>query len=146
MSARFFLLPSIHGYKLEARRAFIVSSSGSATIFKGARNRSCALGIGVALFATATLALAFPGEHLASQARITITTARATAFKAAPGKIVSQELEIEHGGSGLRYTFDIMTKTGVREVGVDAKSGAILENIAEKSEAPDTEGPENPKR
>ena len=107
--------------------------------------RPLALGIGAALFATATLALAFPGEKLASQARINITTARTTALKAAPGKIVSQELETEHGGSGLRYTFDIETNAGVREVGVDAKSGAILENTSEKSEAPDAEGLENPK-
>ena len=94
--------------------------------------RPLALGIGAALFATATLAFAYPGEKLASQARITSATARTTALKTAPGKIVSQELETERGGSGLRFTFDIKTKSGVREIGIDAKSGTILENIAEE--------------
>ncbi len=108
--------------------------------------RFLALGFGAALLATATIAFAYPGEKLASHARITIAAARTTALKAAPGKIVSQELETELGGSGLRYTFDIKTTTGVREVGIDAKSGAILENTAEQSEASDAEGPENPKK
>ena len=35
------------------------------------------------------------------------------------------------GGSGLRYTFDIASKQGKREVGVDAQTGAVLENKAE---------------
>jgi uncharacterized membrane protein YkoI len=76
-------------------------------------------------------AMAYTGERLAKDARISITEARAIALKAHPGKITDQELEKEKGGSGLRYSFDIKTATGVQEVGVDAKSGAVLENAKE---------------
>ena len=67
----------------------------------------------------------------ASHARITMPEARATALKAHPGRITDAELEQENGGSGLRYSFDIMAGGKTFEVGVDAKSGAILENKAE---------------
>ena len=41
-----------------------------------------------------------------------------------------QELEKEGGGSGLRYSFD-QAGTKTYEVGVDAQTGAVLENKAE---------------
>lgn len=44
---------------------------------------------------------------------------------------MDEELEKEAGGSGLRYSFDIKTQKGTQEVGVDARTGAILENKAE---------------
>jgi uncharacterized membrane protein YkoI len=76
-------------------------------------------------------ALAYTGEKLAKDAKISIAEARTIALKAHPGKITDEELEKEKGGSGLRYSFDIKTATGVQEVGVDAKSGAVLENAKE---------------
>ena len=76
-------------------------------------------------------ALAYTGEKLAKDAKISIAEARAIALKAHPGKITDEELEKEKGGSGLRYSFDIKTATGVQEVGVDAKTGAVLENAKE---------------
>lgn len=76
-------------------------------------------------------ALAYTGEKLAKDAKIGIAEARAIALKAHPGKITDEELEKEKGGSGLRYSFDIKTATGVQEVGVDAKTGAVLENAKE---------------
>lgn len=76
-------------------------------------------------------AMAYTGEKLAKDAKITIAEARAIALKAHPGTITDEELEKEKGGSGLRYSFDIKTATGVQEVGVDAKTGAVLENAKE---------------
>jgi len=71
------------------------------------------------------------GAKLAPTARVKLATARATALKARPGKITDQELEKEKGGSGLRYSFDILSAGKTYEVGVDAKTGAVLENGAE---------------
>ena len=73
----------------------------------------------------------FTGEKLAKNAKITIADARAIALKAHPGKITDQELENEKGGSGLRYSFDIKGANGTQEVGVDAKTGMVLENKLE---------------
>ncbi len=73
----------------------------------------------------------YAGMRLAHEAKVTLLEARAIALRTVPGKIVSQELERERGGSGLRYTFDIKTGATTREVGVDAKSGRLLENLVE---------------
>jgi len=81
--------------------------------------------------ALAKSAPAMKGSELSAQASINLATARATALKARPGKITDQELEKEAGGSGLRYSFDITSAAKKYEVGVDAKSGAVLENKAE---------------
>ena len=52
-----------------------------------------------------------------------------------PGKITDRELEKEEGGSGLRYSFDILHGKVTQEVGVDASTGAVLENKAEGKNA-----------
>lgn len=84
-----------------------------------------------------TAAQAYSGEHLAGQAKITMTEAQAAALKAYPGTITDQELEQEKGGSGLRYSFDVKGQNGVvNEVGIDAQTGAVLENDKE-SDHPD---------
>lgn len=79
-------------------------------------------------------AYAFDGQQLAKDAKVTIEQARAIAVKAFPGKITDEELEKEKGGSGLRYSFDIKQGKTEQEVGVDAKTGAVLENDAETSD------------
>jgi uncharacterized membrane protein YkoI len=88
----------------------------------------------IAAGAAATLspAQSFTGERLAADAKLTLDEARAIALKVFPGTIASEELEKEKGGSGLRYSFDIENGSVVHEVGVDAKTGQILENIAER--------------
>lgn len=73
----------------------------------------------------------YVGAKLASKANITIAQARVIALKARPGQITDQELENEGGGSGLRYSFDIKSAGTTHEVGVDAKTGRVLENKAE---------------
>lgn len=76
-------------------------------------------------------ALAYSGEALAKTAKITMEKATDVALKARPGKITDKELEKEKGGSGLRYSFDILSKGVTYDVGVDAQTGAILENARE---------------
>jgi uncharacterized membrane protein YkoI len=76
-------------------------------------------------------ALAFTGEKLLPQAKVTLPQARKVALSAYPGKVVSEELEQESGGSGLRYSFVIHHNKVKHEVGVDAKTGALLENAVE---------------
>jgi uncharacterized membrane protein YkoI len=82
-------------------------------------------------FAAAGPSASLKGGELAPQAKITLAEARATALKARPGAITDQELEKEKGGSGLRYSFDIKHKAKTYEVGVDAQTGAVLENAPE---------------
>lgn len=83
-----------------------------------------------ALAFTAT-AQAYTGEKLASKAHVSIAQAQVIALKARPGRVKDRELEKEIGGSGLRYSFDIVSHGKTFEVGVDAQSGAVLENKAE---------------
>ena len=76
-------------------------------------------------------ALAYTGQKLAGEAKIGIEQARAIALKAHPGRITDEELEREGGGSGLRYSFDIKAGGATQEVGVDARTGKVLENAPE---------------
>ncbi len=71
------------------------------------------------------------GANLAPMAKVTLSSARATALAARPGVITDQELEKEAGGTGLRYSFDVRSNGRTFEVGVDAKTGKLLENGAE---------------
>ena len=87
--------------------------------------------LGLILTLAAANALAYTGESLAGKAKITIDQARAIALKAHPGKITDEELEKEKGGSGLRYSFDIQNGKVTQEVGVDARTGKLLENAPE---------------
>lgn len=79
----------------------------------------------------AIAAQAYTGEELAHRAKIGIAQARAIALKAHPGTITDEELERERGGSGLRYSFDIKRGSVTQEVGVDARTGMVLENKKE---------------
>lgn len=70
----------------------------------------------------------FTGHQYLASAKVTLKQARATALQARSGVIVDQELEKEKGGSGLRYSFDVKSKGTTYEVGVDARTGKVLEN------------------
>ncbi len=76
-------------------------------------------------------ALASAEAAPAKRPAISMSKARAIALKAYPGKIMKEELEHEHGGSGLRYSFDLRRGKHWREVGVDAMTGRVLENTRE---------------
>jgi uncharacterized membrane protein YkoI len=83
------------------------------------------------LLAVTSPATAYTGQELARNAKISIRQARAIALKAHPGEITDEELEKERGGSGLRYSFDIKRGAITQEVGVDARTGKVLENKKE---------------
>lgn len=84
------------------------------------------------LIASTSAAFAYSGEQqYGHEARITLEQARATVAKVRPGKITDQELEKEAGGSGLRFSFDVKHNGKTYEVGVDAKTGKVLENAPE---------------
>ena len=87
--------------------------------------------ISITISAPALASTHYVGQELASKARISIVKARAIALHARAGAITDQELEKEAGGSGLRYSFDIKSRGKTFEVGVDAKTGRVLENQAE---------------
>ena len=89
------------------------------------------LGAYPALAAETAKAPSFKGHQFASQAKISLERARQIALKAYPGKITDEELEKERGGSGLRYSFDVQKGSVTHEVGVDAKTGKVLENDQE---------------
>ncbi len=85
----------------------------------------------VATGAIAAVPKHFVGAKLLPMAKVTLAQARKSALAAHPGVITDQELEKESGGTGLRYSFDIKNKGKTFEVGVDARSGKVLENKAE---------------
>lgn len=95
------------------------------------RHLSLSIGAAALLLAGAAAAKPLAGHQYESQARITLAQARATALKTRPGSITDQELEKEGGGSGLRYSFDVSSHGVTYEVGVDAKTGRVLENSKE---------------
>lgn len=85
-----------------------------------------------ALGASGAGAAKFARSNLLHLAKVSLAQARATAVAARPGTITDQELEREGGGTGLRYSFDIKSRAGKTfEVGVDARTGKVLENDAE---------------
>jgi uncharacterized membrane protein YkoI len=87
--------------------------------------------LGLFLIASAANAFAYTGQELAGEAKIRLEQARVIVLKAHPGKITDEELELEKGGSGLRYSFDIQHGKVTQEVGVDARTGKLLENVTE---------------
>lgn len=87
--------------------------------------------VSLVLLAGTFPAMAYNGQELAKNARISIAEARAIALKVYRGKITDEELEKEKGGTGLRYSFDIRRGSTTQEVGVDAKTGKVLENKKE---------------
>lgn len=94
--------------------------------------RMSSIAFAVASLLSGTVAAqAYTGQELANRAKISITEARAIALKVHPGKITDEELERERGGSGLRYSFDIKRGSVTQEVGVDARTGRVLENRKE---------------
>ncbi|HEY8009245.1 MAG TPA: PepSY domain-containing protein [Methylocella sp.] len=95
------------------------------------RNYSIRYGALALALLFASPVLAYTGEKLAKDAKISIAEARSIALKAHPGKITDEELEREAGGTGLRYSFDIKSGSSTQEVGVDAKTGDVLENAKE---------------
>jgi uncharacterized membrane protein YkoI len=55
--------------------------------------------------------------------------ARAMALRLAPGKVISSEYEKE--GGAWRYSFDIQQRGHVQEIGIDGRTGKVVENKSE---------------
>lgn len=90
-----------------------------------------AMALSLILAGGMTAAFAYTGQELAKNVKVTLKEARVEALKAVPGPITAEELETEGGGSGLRYSLDIKQQSVAHEVGIDAKTGAVLENLIE---------------
>jgi uncharacterized membrane protein YkoI len=105
------------------------------TIFNAIYKRHLASLLAITALAFSVDAAAYTGQKLASGAKVSMVEAHAIALKAHPGKITDSELENEEGGSGLRYSFDIRHGKVTQEVGVDAITGAVLENAPEGKNA-----------
>jgi uncharacterized membrane protein YkoI len=88
--------------------------------------RQAASAAAIVLLGSAIGAQAFTGKQYTKDATVSLEHAREIAVKVVPGKIVDEELEKGKGGSGLRYSFDIVTAHGRQEVWVDAKTGQVL--------------------
>lgn len=61
--------------------------------------------------------------------RISMAAAKAMALKLAPGKVISSEYEKE--GGIWRYSFDIQQRGNVQEIGIDGRTGKVVENKSE---------------
>ncbi|SRR5258706_15213261 len=96
------------------------------------RISTCAFAaLAVLMLAPTSSAVAYSGEKLEAGVTIKMSAATSIALKARPGKVTDRELERERGGSGQRYSFDIRAHRVTYEVGVDAMTGAVLENDRE---------------
>jgi hypothetical protein len=119
---------------------YLGTRAGSPALFNGSHRRLPAMLTRiVAATCISTLLAAAPAmadvplskSPYLKQVKVKPQQARAEALKAYDGKIVSEELEHEEGGSGLRYSFDIKKNGVIHEVGIDARSGQVLENSIE---------------
>lgn len=97
--------------------------------------KAIVLALPLALCSLVFAAQAGTSNQAAVHAQISVKQARKIALKVYPGKIVKEELEHESGGSGLRYSFDIKSGTNTHEIGVDAKTGKLLENSLDNNDA-----------
>jgi uncharacterized membrane protein YkoI len=77
----------------------------------------------------AALSIGSAASATAPMPKITKARAQAIALKLAPGKIISSEYENEAGG--WRWSFDIQQKGHVQEIGIDGRTGKIVENKSE---------------
>jgi uncharacterized membrane protein YkoI len=87
--------------------------------------------IGATLLICSSGAIAYVGQELEKDSKVSMQQASAAALKSRPGKITDRELEKEKGGSGLRYSFDVKSRGVTYEVGGDAMTGKVLENGVE---------------
>jgi len=98
------------------------------------------LSLAAAVAGLVTLPALAATHGVVQKPKISMSEARHIALKAQPGgRIVQEELEKERGGSGLRYSFDIKQGAKTIEVGVDAMTGKVLENAAERPSKEATE-------
>jgi len=84
------------------------------------------------VIASVIVSLSMASAALAANApkpTISMAHARAMALKLAPGRIISSEYEKE--GGIWRYSFDIQQTGNVQEIGIDGRTGRVVENKSE---------------
>jgi uncharacterized membrane protein YkoI len=113
------------------QRSFSMRKDLIAAILAGFATSALVATSGPAAQAQDAKAPPFTGQKYVKDAKVSLDEARAIALKTYAGEIVAQELEKEKGGSGLRYSFDIKNGKVTHEIGVDAKTGKVLENSVE---------------
>lgn len=92
--------------------------------------RALVIGAALAIGLTTTAAMKW-NQHvqeeqagLLARATVKADQAEALALKAVPGKVIESEIEEENGV--LLYSFEIETADGVREVEINAETGAVV--------------------
>lgn len=85
--------------------------------------------ITAAIAAAAVATAATAATSAAPTPKISKKQATAMALRLAPGKVISSEYEKE--GGIWRYSFDIQQKGNVQEIGIDGRTGKIVENKSE---------------
>lgn len=70
-----------------------------------------------------------PARERAPRPTISMAEAKVKALRLAPGKVISSEYEKE--GGIWRYSFDIQQKNNVQEIGIDGRTGRVVENKSE---------------
>ena len=83
----------------------------------------------IAALGVGTTAIAAAPAQKGPAPKISMQQARAMALKLAPGKVISSEYEKE--GGIWRYSFDIQQRGNVQEIGIDGRTGKIVENKSE---------------
>ena len=104
-----------------------IVDGGKAAMFPIAKSLG-AISLGFAL--TVSTAQAYRGEKLAKDAKVSIAEAGVVALKSRPGQITDEELKRRWWEQSC-YSFDIKKGTTTYEVGIDAQTGAVLENAPE---------------
>ena len=79
--------------------------------------------------APARPAAAAKAKVAAPKPKVSMAQAKRIALRLAPGKVKKSEYEKEAGG--YRYSFDIQQKGHVQEIGVDAMTGKVVQNVSE---------------
>ncbi|MEH6701608.1 PepSY domain-containing protein [Parasphingorhabdus sp.] len=96
------------------------------------------IGIAGAGVGVAFVVPAIAGESEAADVSLSEQEAARIALVAAPGEILDSELENDDGV--MIYEFEIQQGDGIREVEVDANTGAILENKIDDGDEDEGEG------
>ena len=99
--------------------------------------------LAVAMASTAGAATTTSKHSKSLHPKVSLETAQATAqAKVLGGKLLSHELEKEHGRTIYSFEFKVQGKSGVEEVNVDAMTGKV---VGVEHESPKNEQHENKK-
>ena len=88
---------------------------------------SLALAVGLSAAAPSSEGTSKTKTSSANGARVSLSSARATALAKVPGaRVKSEELEREHGKLIYSFDLEVAGKSGIQEAQVDAMTGKVL--------------------